>query len=65
MGHDRDKVQGSDPLIEEIREIRRTISEAHENDVLLLGKHLQEIQRRYPGRLIRRSPGARTSPAKD
>ena len=65
MGPANDKVHGSDPLIDEIREIRRTISEAHGNNVLRLGKHLQEIQRRHPGRLIRRSSSAPTSPAKD
>jgi hypothetical protein len=64
MSQESDKSHGSDPLIEEIREIRRKISDAHGNDVLRLGKHLQEVQKRYPGRLVRRSPSAR-SPVKD
>jgi hypothetical protein len=54
MGRANDKPHGSDPLIDEIREIRRAISEAYENDILRLGKRLQEIQRQYPERLIRR-----------
>ena len=64
MSQERDKNQGADPLIEEIREIRRKISDAHGNDVFRLGKHLQEIQGSYLGRLVRRSPRDR-SPVKD
>jgi hypothetical protein len=44
----------SDPLIDEIRRIRKEISEAHGNDVARLCDHLQEIQRRHAGRVVRR-----------
>lgn len=44
----------SDPLIDEIREIRKRISEAHGNDVRKLCDHLREIEARYPERVVRR-----------
>lgn len=41
-----------DPLIDEIRRIRREISESHGNDVRRLGAHLQEIQRKFASRVV-------------
>ena len=51
-----------DPLIDEVRAIRQAISDAHGNDVLRLGKHLQEIQGRWSDRIVRRSSTARSTP---
>lgn len=43
---------GTDPLIDEVRAIRRAISEQFENDVDRLCDHLQELQRQHPDRLV-------------
>jgi hypothetical protein len=53
------KPSRSDPLIDEIREIRKRISEAHGNDVRRLCEHLRELEARYPERIVRRSPKPR------
>jgi len=45
-----------DPLIDEIREIRRQLSEAHGNDVRQLCDYLRELQDRQPPHMIRRLP---------
>ena len=44
-----------DPLIDELREIRRKICEDFDNNVDKLCDHLQELERRHPKRLIDRS----------
>lgn len=43
-----------DPLIDEVRRIRKEISDAHGNDVGRLCEHLQEVQRQYADRVVRR-----------
>ena len=43
---------GTDPLIEEMRAIRRAISEQFGNDVDRLCDHLQELQRQHPDRIV-------------
>ncbi len=35
-----------DPLIDEVRQARRELSERFDNDVRRLAEHLQEVQRR-------------------
>ena len=42
----------SDPLIDEVRAIRRAISEQFGNDVDRLCDHLQELERQHPERLV-------------
>lgn len=47
-----------DPLIDEVRAIRRALSDQFGNDVDRLCDHLQELERRHPERLAR--PPARS-----
>ncbi len=42
----------ADPLIDEVRAIRRAISEQFGNDVDRLCDHLQELERQHPERLV-------------
>ena len=42
----------ADPLIDEVRAIRRAISEQFGNDVDELCDHLQELERQHPERLV-------------
>ncbi len=51
-----------DPLIDEIRAIRKAISDAHGNDVHRLGRYLQEMQKRWGDRIVRKSPAAPSRP---
>jgi hypothetical protein len=44
-----------DPLIDEIRQIRREISDRFGNDVRRVAEHLREIQRRSKGPIRRRA----------
>ena len=49
----------ADPLIDEVRAIRRSITEQFGNDVDRLCDHLQELERGRPGRLVApTAPGA-------
>lgn len=41
-----------DPLIDEVRAIRRAISEEYGNDVHRLCEHLREIEKRFAGRVV-------------
>ena len=41
----------SDPLIDEVRAIRRAISEQFGNDVDRLCDHLQKLERQHPERM--------------
>lgn len=41
-----------DPLIDEVREVRRRISERFGNDPRRLVEHYIELQKKYEGRLI-------------
>lgn len=43
-----------DPLIDEVRELRRQLLERFDGDLERLAEYLREIERRYPGRVIRR-----------
>jgi hypothetical protein len=45
-----------DPIIKEIRRIRREIEEECKNNFQTYYEHLQQLQRNYSGRLIRRKP---------
>ncbi len=42
----------ADPLIDEVRTIRRAISEQFGNDVDRLCDHLQELEREHPERVV-------------
>lgn len=44
----------SDPLIDEVRELRRQLLERFDGDLERLAEYLREIERRYPGRVISR-----------
>ena len=46
-----------DPLIDEVRKIRRDLSERFCNDVDKLCDHLQSVERSVAGRLVRRPAG--------
>jgi hypothetical protein len=48
----------SDPLIDEVRAIRRAISEQFGNDVDRLCDHLQELQRLHPEWTVEPEPSA-------
>ena len=41
-----------DPMIDEVRAIRRSISEQFGNDVDRLCDHLQKLERQHPERLV-------------
>jgi hypothetical protein len=43
----------SDPLIDEIRAIRKGISDRFGNDVRRLGEHLRKLEQTHPGLLVR------------
>ncbi len=42
-----------DPLIDEIRAIRKAISDKFDNDVGRLCEHLQEAEKKHPDRLVK------------
>ena len=44
--------RSADPLIDEVRAIRRSISEQFGNDVDRLCDHLQELERQHPERVV-------------
>lgn len=50
MSSDHDKPPAGDPLIEEVRAIRRAVCEQFDNDVDRLCDHLQEVEREYHAR---------------
>jgi hypothetical protein len=56
-----------DPLIDEVRAVRRSISERFGNDVNQLWAHLREVQRVHQARVVSRkrkpAPPSATSPA--
>ncbi|MFQ5501092.1 MAG: hypothetical protein ACE5EQ_02200 [Phycisphaerae bacterium] len=43
----------ADPLIDEVRAIRRALSDQFENDVDRLCDYLQELERRHPEQLVK------------
>jgi hypothetical protein len=43
----------SDPLIDEVRAIRKAISDRFGNDVRRLGEHLRKLEQSHPGPLVR------------
>lgn len=46
----------SDPILEEIRQIRHQIEVDCDNDPQILYEYLYRIQAKYSNRLVRRSP---------
>jgi hypothetical protein len=48
-----DGPEQGDPLIDEIRAIRKQISEEHGNDIRRLGEYLKKVQEQYADRLVR------------
>ena len=42
----------SDPLIDEVRAIRKAISDQFDNDVDRLCEHLRQLERQHPDRLV-------------
>jgi len=50
VSKDNDSVPGSDPLIDEVRAIRRAVCDEFGNDVDRLCDHLQEVEREYRAR---------------
>lgn len=47
-----DSTSFPDPLIDEVRAIRKKISDRYGNDVHKLGEHLREIEQQYKDRLV-------------
>ena len=45
-----------DPIIEEVRQVRHAIEAVCEDDPEKYYEHLQEVQDRYPERVVRRAP---------
>ncbi len=45
-----------DPIVEEIREIRKEIEDEYGNDVKKHLEHIYETQKRHSGRLVSRKP---------
>lgn len=54
MNQKRNEVSEPDPLIDEVRGIRRSISDRYGNDVDRLYAHLRDVQRQYAGRIVSR-----------
>jgi hypothetical protein len=52
MSDQTGKQSQADPLIDEVRAIRRRLSEAHGNDPRRLARYLQELQKQYQERLV-------------
>ena len=50
-----------DPLLDEIREIRRRLAEKHGNDPVRIGEHLMEFQQQFKDRLVSKRDLARKS----
>ncbi len=45
-----------DPLIDEVREVRRKLSEQSDNDVEKLCERLREVEEQYRSRIVRPAP---------
>jgi hypothetical protein len=45
-----------DPLIDEVRAVRKLISHQSGNDVTQLCERLRDIQRQHQGRVVRKTP---------
>lgn len=45
-----------DPLIDEVRDLKRFVSEQFGNDVRKLGEHLKEMQEQFGSQLVREVP---------
>ncbi len=53
----------SDPVIDEIREIRQRISERFDNDPARLVEYYQQLQQQYKERLIDTAKGSAGGPS--
>lgn len=53
-----------DPIVEEVRRIRREIEAECQDDAQKFYEHLQELQERYGKRLVRRAPRPSTGKKK-
>lgn len=47
----------ADPLIDEVRAIRKEISDEFDNDVVRLCEHLRQVEKQYADRIVQ--PGHR------
>jgi hypothetical protein len=47
-----------DPIVEEVREVRRKIETECQNDAQKYYEHLQQVQEQYGDRLVQRKPKA-------
>ena len=45
-----------DPIVEQVRQVRRKIEEETQQDPELFYQHLKKIQERFPDRLVCRKP---------
>ena len=55
--HDKPTHPPADPLIDEVRAIRKEISDEFGNDVVRLCEHLRQVEKQYADRIVR--PGLR------
>ena len=54
MKPERNDMPRADPLIDDVRGVRQSISNRHGNDVDRLYDHLRVVQRQYAGRIVSR-----------
>jgi len=46
----------NDPIVEEVRRIRKAIETACDNDPVKYAEHLRQVELKYADRLVRRRP---------
>lgn len=56
---EKDQEVQSDPLIEDVRNVRRAVLAACDNDLRKLAETLREMERRDPARIVDRTRAAR------
>ena len=54
-----------DPLLDEVRAIRKQISDAHGNDVARLAEHLQEVERQHANRVVQQPRPRASTPTNE
>jgi hypothetical protein len=46
----------NDPIVEEVRKVRKAIEAACDNDPVKYAEHLRQVELKYTDRLVRRDP---------
>jgi hypothetical protein len=47
---------GNDPIVEEVRKVRKAIEAACDNDPVKYAEHLRQLELKYANRLVRLGP---------